>query len=155
MSKWFFFFFGMFLWKNKMCTLKCQGMCKPICKVTWVSFCPQIQSSIPLCLGEELDPSVFSSRRKTNGAVFQQLKTILRYTDQFRLKLKLKQQQYQQHHHSLQALWLVLIWPIMAKSHLSLLKLHDDKTRVWKISLLDLFGKLSNISFRRFARQTA
>jgi len=43
----------------------------------------------------------------------------------------------------------------MAKSHLSLLKIYDDKTRVWKVSLLDVFGKVSNISFRRFARQTA
>lgn len=66
----------------------------------WVSFCPQIQSSILLCLGEELDPSVFTGRRKTNFSIFQQLKNISRYTDQLRLELK-QQQQYQHHHHSL------------------------------------------------------
>lgn len=86
-----------------MCILKCQGTYKLICKVTWVSFCPQIQSSIPLCLGEELDPSVFTSRRKASGAVFQQLKTISRYRSQLRLELK-KQQQYQHHRHSLPVL---------------------------------------------------
>lgn len=64
-----------------------------ISEVTWASFCPQTQSSIPLCL--DLNPSAFTSRRRTNEAVFQQLKTITRDTDQLRLELN----QWQEYHH--------------------------------------------------------
>lgn len=73
--------------KYKICVLKWQGIYKLICKVTGVSFCPQIQSSVPLSV-EELDLSVFISRRKTNEAVFQELKAISRYRGQLRPELK-------------------------------------------------------------------
>lgn len=72
----------------------CQGPYKLICEVTWASLCPQTQSLIPLCV-EDLNPSVFTSRRRTNEAVFQQLKTITGDTDQLRLELN----QCQKYHH--------------------------------------------------------
>lgn len=80
--------------------LICQGPHKLIFEVTRASLCPQTQSLIPLCL-EDLNPSVFTSRRRTNEAVFQQLKTITRDTDQLRLELN-QCQKY--HHHKLPVL---------------------------------------------------
>lgn len=85
---------NVFMKKYKMCIHICQGTYKHICEVTWASFCPQTQSSISLCL-EDMNPSVFTSRRRTNEAVFQQLKTITRDTDQLRLDLN----QWQKYHH--------------------------------------------------------